>query len=242
MNFKSNTGFFSIHFIFFVSLLSMVLITWSLVFFAQKQKYIFQQVCYGDLADLQTKIVQFEKKLFRLNSISTALRLKLKLLRIELAAALSSGNIPLVAQLSREIQNTISLQKDLDHSQKIIIQNAQAFIKSTLTEIDQQLKKTFQTEVKIWDNLINQNKHYRLKYGVFFAVQADPEGGWAPNYELSKNYQELQRLSLYLQYNFANKIGKRDLLSIQQIYELSCHVSFQRKENRWALVINQDKY
>ena len=238
---KSEAGFFSIQFLFFISLISVTLMSYGYVFYAQKQKDNFRKVCYFDLVDIQKDLVLAEKKLFLLNAESTALRLRLNILYINLAAATAAQNYPVAAQISLEIQNTINLQKQLDELQKLIIQTADHSAKIKLMKLNTELIKLHQKEKQIWISFVQENRHYNLKMNPRFAVKPDSIGGLAPNYELAENYQRLQELRLDLQYRFKNHDDSQKWLTTQQSFQFSCRVSFIKKDQRWDLKINQDK-
>lgn len=238
---KSEQGFFSIQFLFFVSLISVTLLSYGYVFYAQKQKDNFRKVCYFDLVEIQKGMVASEKQLFLLNPESTALRIRLNILYIELAAATAAQNYPLVTKLGIDIQNTLSLQKKLDRFQKIIIQKANYIAKFQLIKLNTALLQVYEQEKRIWMSLVQENRHYSLKLNPIFAVRPDSIGGIAPNYELQNNYQLLQELQLELQYQFTNQREGQSLLKVKQSFQFSCSVSFIKKDQRWDLKINQDK-
>ncbi len=238
---QSETGFFSIQFLFFISLISVVMISYGFIFYAQKQKDNFRKVCYFDLVDIQKNLVLAEKNLFLLNPESTALRLRLNILYVNLAAATAAQNYPVVAQLDLDIQNTINLQKKLDSLQKLIIQTANQTAKIQLIKLNTELLRLYQQEKRIWISLIQENRGYSLKMNPLFAVKSDSMGGLAPNYELADNYQSLQELKLDLQYQFTNQRDGQSLFPTKQKFQLSCRVSFTKKDQRWDLKINQDK-
>jgi hypothetical protein len=234
-------GFFSIQFLFFVSLISVTLLSYGYVFYAQKQKDQFRKACYFDLVDIQKNMVASEKQLFLLNPESTVLRVRLNILYLELAAATAAQNYPLVAQLGLDIQNTISLQKKLDSLQKLIIQKANYTAQFQLMKLNTELLRAYQMEKRIWISLVQENRRYDLKLNPVIAVRPDSMGGLAPNYELQDHYQLLQELQLQLQYQFTNQRDGQSLLQTKQSFQLSCRVSFIKKDQRWDLKINQDK-
>lgn len=238
---KSETGFFSIQFLFFISLISVIMISYGYVFYAQKQKDNFRKVCYFDLVDIQKNLVLHEKKLFLLNPESTALRLRLNILYVKLAVATATQNYPLATQLSLDIQNTISLQKKLDTLQKQIVLQANYSATTKLAELNAELRGLYQKEKKMWISLVQENRHYSLKLNPLLAVKPDSQGGLAPNYELADNYQRLQELRLDLQYQFTNQRNSQNLFQTQQKFQFSCRVSFTKKDQQWDLKINQDR-
>lgn len=234
-------GFFSIHFIFFVSLISVTLLGYTYIFYVQKQKDLFRKVCYYDLAQIQKQLVLFEKQLFRLNVPSTFLRTRLKMLYAELALAVASQNAHLVAKINLEIQQVISQQKKLDLFQKSIIQQARIYSKSQLSLLNKQITSANNHENSIWKRWVRENKTYSLKKDIIFAVKPDAIGGLAPNYELQDNYKRLQELNFNLHLQFSNEQKNQNLLPTQQEYSLFCSISFHNQGDLWDLKINQDK-
>jgi hypothetical protein len=239
--FKSDAGFFSIQFLFVVSLISVTLITYGYVFYAQKQKDQFRKVCYFDLAEIQKNMVKAEKQLFLLNPESTALRFRLKILYLELAAATAAQNYALATKIGLDIESTLGLQKNLDILQKLMIQKAQQQALAQLIHLNRELIRAHQQEQRIWISLLQENRRYDLKLNPILAVRSDSIGGLAPNYELLDNYQRLQELRLSLQYEFTNRKESQNLLSTKQSFQFSCTVSFSKKDQLWDLKINQDK-
>lgn len=238
---KYEQGFFSIQFLFFVSLISVTLISYGYVFYAQKQKDQFRKACYFDLVDIQKSMVASEKQLFLLNPESTALRLRLNILYVELAAATAAQNYPLVAKLGLDIESTISLQKKLDALQKLIIKEANYTVKMQLIKLNTELLRAAVEEKRIWISLVQENRRYHMRMNPVVAVRPDSVGGLAPNYELQNQYQQLQELQLELQYQFTNQREGQSLVQTKQSFQFSCRVSFTKKDQRWDLKINQDK-
>ena len=238
---NTQKGFFSIQFVFFISLISVTLMSYGYVFYAQKQKDLFRKTCYFDLVNIQKNLVQSEKKLFLLNTESSALRLRLKILYLGLASATAAQNYALVTKIGLDIQTTVALQKKLDILQKLIIYTADSSAKVQLHKLNSDLVRQYQFEKKIWDSLLQEKRNFKLKLNPVLAVRPDSLGGLAPNYELSDDYQRLQRLQLNLQYQFSNLREGQTVLKTQQTYQFSCDVSFTRKDQIWDLDINQDK-
>ena len=239
---KTEHGFFSIQFLFFISLISVTLMSYGYVFYAQKQKDLFRKTCYFDLVDIQKSLIKAEKKLFLLNPESSALRLRLKILYLELASATAAQNFALVAKIGLDIQTTIALQKKLDLLQKLIIHTAESMAKFQLYKLNSDLIRQYQLEKKLWVGLLQESRNFKLKLNPVLAVRPDSLGGLAPNYELANDYQRLQRLQLSLQYQFSNRSESQTVLKTQQTYQFSCDVSFTRKDQIWDLNINQDKH
>lgn len=238
--FSPQAGFFSIHFLFFLTLISTTLIAYSFIFYTQKQKDLFRKICYYDLAKTQKQLVQYEKQLFLLNPLSTALRLRLKILYVQLAAALAAQNALLVEKTKYEIEKVISQQKKLDQFQKALIQQAQLHIKIQIELLQLQIQKSNHQEKLIWKYWVRENRNYHLKKNVIFAVEPDSIGGLAPNYELHNNYKALQELRLSLQLKFSNE-HNQNLLPTQKEYDFLCSISFSQQRNQWTLEINQDR-
>lgn len=239
--FKNNSGFFTFHFILFVSLISVLLISYGFIFYAQKQKDLFRKTCYYDLPRIQKQIVQFEKGLFRLNPLSTALRRQLQFLKIQLAAALATQNGPLIAQITLNIKQVEQAQMRLDQTQKIIINAAENSLKSELLTLYQNTVRKSLIEKELWKVLLFSNQEYDLKLSTEVAVRPDLVGEVAPNYELKTHYEKLQMLNLTLHHHFNNNKQFQTRMNTQQSYRLLCQVSINKKDHEWHLIINQDK-
>ena len=239
---KNNSGFFSIQFIFFISLITLIILGYNYIFYAQKEKDQFRKVCYFDLVNIQKRLILSEKQLFLLNSESTILRSRLNILYIELAAAVASSNAALVTKLGIDIWQIQNLQNKLDKIQKLIILTSQAQLKINLGKLNYELESKKLSENLIWEKFITSTKVYRLKLNTELAVQSDSIGGQAPNYELKSDYERLQKLELILHHHFVNNKKNQTVLNIEKDFNLICAVSFKKENNEWELEIKQDKY
>lgn len=238
---KNQKGFFSLHAIFFLTLLTSAALSYGYISYAQKQKDLFRKVCYYDLADIQRLLIQSEKKLFSLNPESTALRLRLKILYLELAAAIAAQNAPAVAKINLEIKTTMQAQISLDKIQKALILEAQYFLRSKLAAMASELQIQQQHENALWQIFLLEQRKYHLKLNPKLAIQPDSIGGSAPNYELQIEYDTIQQLNLTLHSRFSNNSRNQIHFKTEKSFEHTCTVSFQKKENLWMLTINQDK-
>ncbi len=240
--YNHNKGFFSLHFVLFLLLVTAVVNGYALVFYAQQQKDLFRKTCFNDLPRIQTQLVRFEKQLFSLNPLSSILRQRLHTLKIQRVAAIASKNWPLAAKLTFDIQKTVHSQVRLDHVQKKIISTATQFLKTNMSLLVKNLSTSNNFQYLIWSYFVSAKNKYYLENNVQLAIQSDSIGGLAPNYELKSDYRRIQSLNLNLQHEYLNNKKFQTLLNTHQKHHFSCTVSFSRKGDEWHLAINQDKF
>ncbi len=239
---KQNSGFITIIFSLIVSITTLLIFSYAFIFYFQKQKSIFKKICYIELVNFQKKIVQLEKNLFQLNSLSTYYRSYLLILKIQLAAAIASENVPLAAKITLEISKQLDNQKILDSVQKKIIQSGNYLIELEKIRLMQKISFINSSEQLIWRNLLQENKVLELLTKPEFAVIADSVGGVAPNYILKNDYQRLQTLALSMQIHYSTNNKTQKLIDSKQFYESTCHVQIQKLDDEWNLKITKDKY
>jgi hypothetical protein len=243
----SDSGFFSVYFIFFTSTLFMLFFSIGLLVFTSQSKDAFRKKCITDLVETQKHIISSEKKLLALNMPST-------LLRIAKAAAYTALIItppPADIAILVELEEIETAQEALDKTQIALIKatevRANLELGNTLIEINQQNQKI----KKSWFNFVNSYSSYVVTPPHIFKlpVRKDSWGGLAPNYELETDFESKQKLVLYWHNIFSVLESAQQLLnpkgffgeSLKIAYGLSCSVQPERKGDKWDLKINLDK-
>lgn len=194
----------------------------------------FRSVCLMESANLQKKIIDFEKQLFLLNELSTALDLQMKLALAQLA--ITPGNLTVLGKIT-EIRIR---QFRLDRIQRGIITAGKTAI---ITEL-------ISTKAKILTNTRELSSFWAIYLGSVYSVDAfrtelavQPRtSGIAPNYELKPDYKAMQTVAYNWQFNYFTKPEGQKIVNSQNAFSLSCAIQPDRKDDLWTLEIQKDRY
>ena len=224
--------------IFLISVLPLVFLIcisfWFTTTFVQLKSRV-RSTCYLESIQIQKEIIHYEQKLFALNPVSTALRLRM-------LAAIAMSVIPATAGVGLEqIAEVRRQQEQLDRLQKSIIQAAlvQSQIKSgvLLQKIHSHIREmTPLLQIYLWIN----NVVYMTSRPTI-SVQPDFED-LAPNYGLRADYKSTQKLVLSWQYRFQTKQSAQQLLTSNNQFDFSCGAGPNKKGNQWSVEIKGDKF
>jgi hypothetical protein len=242
----SESGFFMMQFLYFVILLSSFIFCFGFIFYSSQSKDAFRKSCATKAVELQKTIVLSEKRLFSLNTISTAYRLQIKTLQALLLIAPPPQKPPLIAQLEK----VYSQQIQLDRAQKKLIQQSNVFV---AIEYKNLISQTLNNNNEIslpWNRYLNIFSKVSPVQPPVLAIRPDSIGGSGPNYEFDEQHinsqsvvlkwQNIFTVNQMIQKIFNPMTRQNESLKIQ--YGLSCSVRLERTMSKWQLKINLDKY
>jgi hypothetical protein len=244
-NLKSNAGFFKLYLLFFISLLATFMFAFGFIFYASQSKESFRKVCITQATELQKSLITSEQKLFLLNTPSTILRLQLAALYASLLVTPPPADIGLIS----EIEETESLQEQLDQTQKMIIKTAQAKALIDFTKLVTESNANNLDLKKNWTFYLYILTATLPLHLPQLAVRPDSLGGTAPNYELETDYENKQRVELKWHNLFSLKQNAQEILRPSGFfneasvfnYELICNIQPERRNSAWGLKINLGK-
>lgn len=211
-----------------------LLFGFSFISFVAQAKMQFRSVCLTESANLQKKIISFERQLFLLNALSTALDLQYK---IALAAVgPPPGN---AAALIRMAQIQVQ-QFRLARIQRGIITAGKTVI----------IAKLITTKAKIHTKTRELSSFWAVYLGTVYSVDAfrtemavrPRTSGIAPNYELKPDYKAIQTVAYNWQFKYFTKPESQKVVDSQNTFSLSCAIQPDRKDDLWSLEIQKDKY
>ncbi len=199
-----------------------------------------RSICLTEGRRIQENLVRNQENILKLNTLVSALRLRLKLAQAELVAAYAAKNPAWIAKVQAEIAAIKSQQRQLDFVQQTLLKKAksEAFLQTTSLQL--QMNQINQKTENIW----------RLYLDIFAlsVVDKNPEVALerdspdvAPIYELSSDYINKQRLALNWQTRFKTKSNAQKILSSQNEINIQCDISAKKKGTEWNLLINGGK-
>lgn len=194
----------------------------------------FRSICLTESANLQKKIIRFEKHLFSLNALSTALDFQLKVAKAQLL--LSPGNIAVLTHLAQ-----IQFQQiQLESVQRGIIAAGKTVIITDLAI----------TKTKILSKTRELSSLWAVYLGTAYSIDVfrtemairPRTSDIAPNYELRPNYKAIQTVAYSWQFRYFTKSESQKVVNSQNVFSLSCAVQPDRKDDLWTLEIQKDRY
>ncbi len=215
----------------------VLLFSFSFISFVAQAKAQFRSTCLTESINLQKKIIEFEKKLFLLNPLSTLLDQQLKLAYLQLAAVPASP--ALAAKIWIEIARINAQQLKLDRTQRGII-----FVANSVIAADLILTKS-----KIISKTHDLSQIWAVYIETIFSVDSfrtemavrPLRSGMAPNYELKPSYKALQTVAFNWHFSYFTKVESQTLVASQNEFLLSCGIQPERRESRWELEIQKDR-
>lgn len=234
---NSKNGFFSLYFIFFLALLSTFIFCFGFVFYASQSKNLFQKICVTTAVEIQKNIVHTEQKLFFLNSESTALRLRMNLLKTALITTPPPEDLVLIA----EIEALQFQQQALDNLQKNIITTANQISRTAYFSAVESSNQLILDLASFWGSYLRLFTIIKPSFPPTLAVRADSVGGLAPNYEFDYASRARQSVVLHWQNNFTafENITK---LSREIQYGMTCTIAAERQSSTWKIKIRLDRF
>lgn len=131
-------------------------------------------------------------KLFDLNPKAQQLRLKLKILQAEKAAAIAQGNLPLAGMLETQIETVRAIQLKLDLKQRALILKMETELNAKAKVIDINLNSALVKFKKELTSFLVLNGK-TLPDSSFISVEIVPDqSGIAPVYETKSNFTSIQ--------------------------------------------------
>ena len=198
--------------------------------------------CLSQGLEIEKKLIRSEKKLFELNGLSTLLRTQLLQSYILIAAATASENYAEAAKLLIEIQNIKSKQRQLDQTQKLIINTANAMATLELTNLQGKIQKNSLEKSSIWNFYLKNLFNFQLLKIPKLAVHPDSDD-IAPNYELDSDYKQTQKVAYVSQLFFNTRSEAQKVLLSNTLYTSVCELVPDKNEGeKWRIEISMDKF
>lgn len=236
-SFKSENGFVSSFFVIILNVVLLLGFIYAFINFHITQKDYQRKICLIEFKEIQTSIVKSEESIFRLNSLSSLLRLRMTQLKMALAAAIAVSNYPVVAQINLQIAETYQKQVSLDQLQRSLMLRSQFQILQRISNLNQKIQSQLRKQTPVWNLLLYQSTSFSLKPIYSLPIQPDSIGGIAPNYELKPNYKQLQMLALNWNQSIQTKLG---IKSSSKDYS-QCSLTAKKEGSFWTIEINPDK-
>lgn len=198
-------------------------------------------ICRVNLMETQKKVSIDLKNLMDLNTLAKSLRLQLRQAHIKLVLAIAQENWPLVAQTRLEIYQIQARQKQLDLTQKALIQLANVKMTSGVFKVYQELRRQNQIIQTRLPWFFNFRITPSIPRPVVLAVKPDVPD-IAPVYELKPSFSEAQALSVNWISSFSSGNGDR-MTWIKNSHSKrdSCSISLMEQNNRYSIKMIADK-
>ena len=239
---KKRNGFSSILLLTILPLFTLIIFSIAFTFYFIQTKVQLRSVCLSHGVELEKKLVQSEKKLFKLNNVSNMLRTQLLQAYILLAAATASENYAEAAKIFIEIQKIKSKQSQLDRTQKLIIESANTIAMLDLQMLQQKIQEDNRQRSSTWNFYLKNLFNIQLQQSPRLAVHPDSDDV-APNYELDSDYKQTQRLVYKSQLFFYTSNEAQRILLSNTFYSSTCELIPHNDEGeKWHIEINMDKF
>ena len=217
------------------------MLTQGYVLLAGTLKDQFRQTCLVEAVNIERHLINAEQKLFKMNAVSTALRIEIVALQAGIATALATFNAPLAAQLTRQLHTAYKQQDMLDSAQKALIRFADLRAKAEYFRLFTKNNAELYQRTSAWSQFLLSFSLMRPTTPPRLSVKPDSIGGKGPNYELESNYKTTQRVELFWNSFLMNlKTALLDNSSAIR-YSMRCQIEAHEKDKKWELKINLDK-
>lgn len=190
---------------------------------------------------IEKKLIQSDERLFKLNALVFSLRFQMKAALAELALALATENPALIGAAEMKIQKIKTEQLNLDKVQRTLIQSTEAQTKIRTAQLQAELSRIGNEINLVWSFYIQGFTTTRQINETKMAVKPDSPDV-APAYELDSNYKQLQTVAYKWQQRFRSKSEAQDFLKSENIFEMSCSSTAEKKGSQWQILINADKF
>lgn len=227
-------------FTFVVGLLALFLFCYGFLSFAIQRQDSFHKTCLTDGLELQKNILQQERLLFALNPLSTAYRIQLYFLYVQLAA--NAEIPPAAAAIIYQINVIKNQQEALDAKQKLIIETSRQLVRLSLFNLIQKFKESDLNARQNWQAYLSLLSQLQITHTPDIAVVPDSLGGTAPNYELKDDYQSLQTLALKWHLSFLSKESAQRYLNSEKRFSRLCQIIPEKRGWSWFTKIKVDRY
>ena len=237
---KFNQGFATISLMLFLPLLCLMVFSFGFSGYLIQHKTKIRSTCLTEGRKIQENLVRNEESVLKLNSVASALRLRLNLAYLELAEAEASGNAAWITRALAKIAAIEKQQKQLDSLQKFLIKKAKLEVSIRVASMQNQLNGIDHDTQKIWRFYLNIFAISMVTHVPEVALVRDSPDV-APVYELAKDHQSKQSLAFRWQTIFQTKASAQKLLDSENEVGFLCRVSAKKEGTKWNLLINADK-
>jgi hypothetical protein len=206
--------------------------------FVAQVKTQFRSACLDDSISLQRQIIQAEKELFALNSLSTTLRISEKDTRA--AAIAASETPPVAAKLWEQVEQINQSRQALDKVQKGIIQATDLHIKIEKMRLLLKYNSDAYKMTRQWDQYLLTLIVVRPDGDTKMAVKAETSD-LAPNYGLTDHYKREQTVAYKWQLRMATQNNEQHFVQSANTFELFCGTNPNQEDEKWSIEITKDK-
>lgn len=234
---RDKSGFGSALTLTFLGLFSVILILAAFVRFTVDARSDFRYFCFNNLQMVQKTLLDHESRLIALNPIAQALRLKLKILYVQLAAAVASENAPLIIQISQWITQTKEQQRLLHLQQKTLINFGQSYAQIQLLKSFNDFSIKNRGRSSAWSAILNiQDSIIINSFRPVMAVFPDSSADIAPVYQFDPDFENKQRITAFWKLWFFAKPSFQTLVKTNQMWSLKCDSEPQNQQTLKPLV------
>ncbi len=230
---KNQQGSASVLLLSIVPIFFLIFISFAFTSYLVQIKSRVRSTCVQQSISIQKNIINAEKALFALNPISSALRLRLAAGTAQVLAGQMQGLII--------IKNARDEQAALDKLQQGIITSANAQIQISTQNLLLQLHNHFTEMGSFWKFYLAITNRIYVSRWPQVAVEPDFES-LAPNYGLTKDYQQIQKLALSWQHRFRTNRAAQKLLDSENEFQFSCGAGPLKEGSKWSVEIKGDKF
>ena len=194
----------------------------------------FRTTCLKESVEMQKEIISIEKKLFSLNPLSTALQLDYDL---TIAASEVTGIlVPIAAALRAKAALIKVEQVQLDLVQRGLIQTAEVMVALNTSKVEMKMLQDSSKLSRAWSLFLRSFYVIRPSHIAQVSVRASTSGV-APNYELTTNYKQDQKVAFKWQLKYSTRAESQTLLKSENSFELECQATPLEKGNSWSIEI-----
>ena len=219
-----------------IGLFGTLLFCFGFLSFVAQSKMQFRTACLKNSIDLQRQIIKSEKTLFALNPLSTALQAQYDLTQAELVAASLANNYPVVIKLEADLIKIKFDQAKLDSLQKSIIASSQILITTSVTKLTNQFQSDSQRLNNLWSGFLDIFYVIHFPNKTQISVKA-VTSGVAPNYELTSQYKESQKVAFVWQMKYLTRTDQQKLIQAENQFEVSCQALPNKSGDQWNIEI-----
>lgn len=200
-----------------------------------------RKTCIEESIEIQKNIIKSEQRLFKMNPLSTTLRIELLAAQADLALQTYMENPVGIAHANYLINSIKSQQESLDLLQKGIIKAAEVYTQIQTQLMLSNLYKHVNEMGLIWKFYLFVTNSIHLSQAPEFAVRPDIEET-APNYELKDDYKSRQQLVLFWHHHYQTSASAEHFIKTETNYEFSCGSGPNYKGGKWSIEIKGDKF
>ncbi len=239
---KDTNGFGSPLLLTFLALLSSLLIVAAFVRFSVDSRSDFRFFCYNDLHAVQKILINHEQQLMALNPVAQALRVRIRLLYIQLALAIAAENLPLVAQITKWILQAKEQQRALRLQQQMLISFGTTYARLELTRTYKDLLVKNRTRSQAWSQILQiQDSISMNTFLPVMAVSPDNRADIAPVYKYNPGFENQQRIQATWMFWFFAKPSFQTLIPADYNWRLQCSIEPKNQPQGLLPTVKADK-